>query len=463
MPLVRFSKLRRSQVALVAIMFVALVLRLWHLGGQLSGMLPFPELVAESSDIQAFATWAAQIAGGDWLCRSHFHPYMDWMQGYAPMAQFEEWWGGKEIYHQNPLFPYLLAISYLASGGSSVPLLVVQVLLSTFSVFLVYDLARRFVDEQAGLVAAGLLAVFAPSVVFDALLLRASLNSSLTLLSVWLLLRLKDRMDWRLAFGTGGCIAASFMLRPTGLVILVIGPLLLLQFAELRQGWRRWIPALVAGSVLVIGPFVARNLVVGAPTLAFSTRGAETVIHSNTRSVDPGFMRLPAAGQFRQYMNDGSSSMAAAIMTSIDSWPGGSVGWWLWHEWQKTICVFRDYEYSNNINFYFYRRATPPLRFLPTFGWFVGLGLVGLLLIAAYGRQRRLALVGLVALAALYVGAILGFALGRYRLPLAVMMTIPAGAAVSLVAGLLRSRSGRSIGVGVTALVVAIGVSVLSF
>ena len=79
MPLVRFSKLRRSQVALVAIMFVALVLRLWHLGGQLSGMLPFPEHVAESSDLQAFATWAAQIAGGDWLCRSHFHPYMDWM------------------------------------------------------------------------------------------------------------------------------------------------------------------------------------------------------------------------------------------------------------------------------------------------------------------------------------------------------------------------------------------------
>jgi 4-amino-4-deoxy-L-arabinose transferase-like glycosyltransferase len=461
--LVRVSKLRPAQLALLAIVSVAFMLRFWHLFSQLSGILPYPEQVAENSDIEAFAQWASQIAAGDWLCQNGFHPYMDWMRGYASMEQFEQWWGGKEIYHQNPLYPYLLAISYLVSGGSSVPLLVFQVLLSVVSVLLVYDLGRRFIDERAGLLAAGLLAVFPPSIVFDSLLLRASLNSSLTLLSIWLLVRLKDRQNGRLALSAGVCVAASFMLRPTGLLLLMAGPVLLLLFAELRASWRRWLPALVAGVVLVLGPFVARNLIVGAPALSFSTRGPETVIHSHTKSADPGFMSLPSAEEFRQYMDDGSGSMAAAIRTSIDSWPENSLAWWLWHEWQKVICVFRDYEYSNNVNFYFYRRATPLLGFLPTFGWFVGLGFVGVILLACCGRQRRLALIILVAMSALFAGSILGFALGRYRLPFAVLMTIPAGAAMSLMIRWFRSGSGRLVGAGSAALAVATGVSVLSF
>ncbi len=439
------------------------MLRFWHLFSQLSGILPYPEQVAENSDLEAFSQWASQIAAGDWLCQNCFHPYMDWMRGYASMEQFEQWWGGKEIYHQNPLYPYLLAISYLMTGGSSVPLLVFQVLFSVVSVVLVYDLGRRFVDERAGLFAAGLLAVFPPSIVFDSLLLRASLNSSLTLLSIWLLLRIKDQPGWRVALSAGVCVAASFMLRPTGLLLLIAGPALLLSFGELRARWRQWIPALLVGVVLVLSPFVVRNLIVGAPAVAFSTRGPETVIHSHTKSADPGFMSLPTPEAFRQYMDEGSASMTAAIATAIDSWPESSLGWWLWHEWQKAICVFRDYEYSNNVNFYFFRRATPLLRFLPTFGWFVGLGFVGLILVACCGRQRRLAGIVLVAMVALFVGSILGFALGRYRLPLAVLMTIPAGAAMSLMTRWLRSGNGRSIGTGFAALAVATGVSVLSF
>ena len=280
--MVRVSKLRPAQLTLLAIVSVAFMLRFWHLFSQLSGILPYPEQVAVNSDIEAFSQWASQIAAGDWLCQNYFHPYMDWMRGYASMEQFEQWWGGKEIYHQNPLYPYLLAISYLMTGGSSVPLLVFQVPFSVVSVVLVYDLGRRFVDERAGLLAAGLLAVFPPSIVFDSLLLRASLNSSLTLLSIWLLLRIKDQPHWRVALSAGVCVAASFMLRPTGLLLLIVGPALLLSFGDLRARWRQWFPALLVGIVLVLSPFVARNLIVGAPALAFSTRGPETVIHSSS-------------------------------------------------------------------------------------------------------------------------------------------------------------------------------------
>ena len=429
------SKIPRRFVVLGIILLVAFGLRSCHLTNHLASPLGHIEEASPYTDMGAFSTWAKQIADGDWLGEDTFHPYMDWMGfgpgGYRiPLEQFEAWWGGKEVYHQNPLFPYLLAVSY-AVTGSAVPLLVLQVLLSSLSLILVYDLGRRLLDVRAGLVAAGIAALFAPAVVLDAIVLRSSLNASITLLSLWLLLRLKDRGTGGLALGTGACLAASYMLRPTGLLLLLLGPLLLLLDRQTRGRWKAWLPTLVAGIVVVIGPFAARNVTVGAPLLKFSTRGAETVIHANVYGVDPGFMSLPGRGRFIDLMNRGHGSLTDALSASMDTWPPSPPASWSWHVWQKIVCVFSDYEYSNNINFYYFRRASPLLEWLPTFGWFAGLALVGMVLLAWRGRQRQAALIVLVGAGALFVGCLLGFAMGRYRMPLAILLTIPAGATVS--------------------------------
>ena len=121
---------RTGKIVLALILVGTLGLRCLHLYDRLQSPLAHPEELTSmsSTDIAAFATWAKQIAAGDVLCRDTYHPYMDWMTQIAPLTTFERWWGGKEIYHQSPLYPYLLAVSYWLSG-SSVPLLLLQVLL----------------------------------------------------------------------------------------------------------------------------------------------------------------------------------------------------------------------------------------------------------------------------------------------------------------------------------------------
>ena len=450
---------RKRLLAVGLILVVGLGVRSCHLANHLAGPWAHPEEVSTSTDMYAFAEWAKRIAAGDWLCRDSYHPFMDWMGTIAPLEKFEEWWGGKEIYHQTPLYAYMLAVSY-AVFDSNVPILVLQVLLSVLSAWLAFDLACQLWDAHAGYVAAVLTALFAPLIVLDTIQLRASFNSSFTLLTIWLLFRLRDRGTWGLALISGIASASGYLLRPNALVLMLLGPLVLLLESGSRASWRRWAPALLAGIVLAIAPFAIRNLIVGAPVLTFSTRGPETVIQANCKAADPGYMSTPGKDDYAAYMEAGHGSLSRALGAAIDTWPESSFSWWLWHQWQKITCVFCDYEHSNNINFYYSRRFTPLLEYLPTFGWFVGLGLVGVVLLGLRGRQRVASLVPLIALGGALLGCLLGFAMGRYRMPLAILMTIPAGATVSMIWGWIQEK--RFVPAGIAA-AAALALSVTSF
>jgi hypothetical protein len=241
-------------------------------------------------------------------------------------------------------------------------------------------------------------------------------------------------------------------------------PVVLLLEKATRSHWRSWAPALSLAFVVVIAPFAARNLLVGAPLLAFSTRGPETVIQANSKFAEPGSMSVPAKDDYVRLMAVGHGSVTRALTTAIDSWPAdSSLRWWLWHQWQKILCMFGDYEYANNVNFYYYRSLTPLLVYLPTFGWFVGFGLVGMLLLGLHGRQRAALWFPLLAAGALVAGCLLGFTMSRYRMPLAVLLTIPSGAAVSLILAWLRTATPRSIALAGVAFLVSLALCVASY
>lgn len=438
-PIRKLLDLCRQHRALAIIFGLSLLLRLVHLVHHLGTPLAHPEDLTPYTDIAAFATWGKQIAGGDWLGESFYHPYMDWMPAIAPLETFEAWWGGKEIYHQTPLYPYLLGISYLLTGGSSVPLLLLQVLFSAASVLLAYALARQLWDHQAGLCAAALLGLLAPSIVLDAFLLRASLNASLTLLALWLIFRLRQTPTRRLAAACGAVLAAGYLLRPTGLLLLLGTPVCLLLFQSTKSSLKTWLPAYGGAALGCLLPLYLRNLVVGAPLTRLSTRGPETIIQANTIYSDPGFMTTPPPEAYKQLMDEGAGSMTSALSTAIGTWPGG-MGDWLWHIGQKLLCVLTDYEYQNNINIYYFYEQFPLLQVLPGFGAIAGLGVAGIVLLLWRGKDRRLLWPCALAFGALVLGCLLGFALGRYRMPLAVLTCIPAGVACAQIWSSARAR-----------------------
>jgi len=425
------KKRRRATLVLFAILALAALVRLGHLTCHRAAPLGRPEEQFLYSDIRAFSVWAKGIAAGDLLCRETYHPYMEWMEEIAPLETFEAWWGGKEIYHQAPLYPYLLALSYTLAG-SPLPLLLFQVGLALLAIHLLYRLGRRFLDERAGLAAAAAAALFAPAVVLDALVLRSSLIASLTIITTWLLLELRRRPGPGRGAAAGVLLGLGILLKPTGLLLALLGPILLLTLLRPPGPVRRWLPALAAGLLLCLAPLAARNLAVGAPVTALGTRGPETIYQANNRHADPGFFQVPPAGEYRAAMEKAQGSLFAALGTAIGTWPEeGRLAWWLWHLGRKLQCTFLDYEHPNNTNFYYYRRQTPGLSRLPTFGWYAGLAAVGLVLLVRRTSRRKELLLPLAAFLTLLAGLLIAFVHGRYRMPPALLLALPLGATCS--------------------------------
>jgi hypothetical protein len=99
-----------SKILLLGILILGVLFRLLHFQVLTdTAFLKVPRLYAQS-DMYAFWQWAQTILAGDWLGRDTYHPYFIWMEKIAPLETWYQWWGGKEILQQAPLYPtYWLA------------------------------------------------------------------------------------------------------------------------------------------------------------------------------------------------------------------------------------------------------------------------------------------------------------------------------------------------------------------
>lgn len=182
---------KRTTWLLAAILGPALLVRLVHLWFLSDAAFPRTPLHCLETDMSAFWRWAQAILAGDWVGRDTYHPHFEWMQRIAPIETWYEWWGGKEIYHQAPLYPYLLA-AVLAVKHSPTFALGVQLVLGTVQPLIMFCLARRlFDDNRVGLVSATLTALYGPFVFYQGVLLRDWLPPILEPLIVLMVLRVK--------------------------------------------------------------------------------------------------------------------------------------------------------------------------------------------------------------------------------------------------------------------------------
>ncbi|HTF57080.1 MAG TPA: glycosyltransferase family 39 protein, partial [Planctomycetota bacterium] len=139
----------------------------------------------DQSDLHFFDQWGRQIAGGDWLSKGTLHPFHEW-HGRVAKAYFEShpgeeersramgkdparalwnrWYGGR-LFHQEPLYAYLVGITYGIFGPDPRWVYAWQMALGVLSILLAWVIARRqFGDLAAGV--AGALAVLCGPVLF---------------------------------------------------------------------------------------------------------------------------------------------------------------------------------------------------------------------------------------------------------------------------------------------------------
>lgn len=438
--------------ALVGIVVAAAGIRLLHFAAIADTAFPQFPLVFTESDMHAFWGWAQSIVAGDWMGRDTYHPSFAWMRDMAPVETWHRWWGGKETFHQAPLYPYAIAAVLLATGASAPgPVLLVQLVLGALQPLVLFALGRRVAGERAGLVAAGIAALYGPFVFHQGVLLRDWLPPILEPLALVLLLRAAERRrprDWILA---GAAVGVALLTRETALLLV---PAVAVWLLFVR--WGQWRAIAVAAVLLLLGfglaltPLVARNAVVGAPLLALSNRGGVTFVQHNAAASSPLWSELDPSLQ-KQILDEADRDGRSAVLATIATHGGDR-----WAVLRKVGMKLRGavdpIEIPSNVSFSYGRELSWVLRVLPTYGLIFPLGAVGLAL--SFRNWRRHVLLHL------YFGItvatlLISLPLARYRLPLATVLILYAGLAVSHAIDAVRARHGASLAAGLLAVAIA--------
>jgi tetratricopeptide (TPR) repeat protein len=362
-------------------------------------------------------------------------------------------WPGPEPFFRAPFYPYLLGALYWIFDGARLPIQAVHALISALGAGFAGLIAARLFNRRAGYLAGLLLATLWTSIYFSAELLLVSLAVTLNLLMLWILL---DREEGELSTtriaAAGLILGLSAITRPN---ILILLPLLIWFIWRERPSAKRTMGLVVflVALILPISPVAISNQVRGHDTVLIASQGGVNFYIGNNSRSDGRTAVVPDTRPTWQGGYEDAIAMAekdaghALKPSQVDRYfmrrglgfllddPGTAVKLY----GSKLRMLLGAAERSNNKYIYAWRDWSSLLR-LPIWpGWamILGLAVLGFFRCDWPGRSRRL-LIGVSALYALSI--LLFFVNARFRLPVAAILAIPAGAGLEAVWSSLRSR-----------------------
>jgi 4-amino-4-deoxy-L-arabinose transferase-like glycosyltransferase len=436
----------RAHLAGLAVFLLALALRVAYVHED-AAVIGLDVSRLSQTDNYVFAQWARLIADGDVLCREQPHAYHLWTREVAPESKWLEWYGGQQIYHQAPFYPYLVAAVYTLFDRRPETIGYVQAVLGALTCWLTWHLARRLVSPLAGLAAGLLLACMGSFYFYDAFILRDSLMALLTIVLAVALSGAVERDRPSAWIGAGAALGLFTLAKETGQPLLLLTLLLLAWFwREQPRRLARAAALLLVGWGLVTAPALWRNHEVGAPLMKLSTRGPEVVVAGNAAGQD-GVGWHPPTETMRQILMDSNFQIGRTALLTVATHradPWGFVALL----WNKTAACFNAWEVPNNVDFYLSRAHLTSLRLGFVSMWFVApAALLGLLL--GWPRRRELAVPYLL-LIALTASIVVLYILGRFRVQIVPLLALFAGLAIDWAWRKWRAR--RLMALGVAAL-----------
>lgn len=389
-----------------------------------------------------YRSWGLKIAAGDWI--------------------------GREVFEQGPLYAYLLGLFYRLAGPRDTWILILQLLAGVLTVGLIWDLTRRLFGLRAAAVSGALAALYGPAVFYECALMKTFLEPLFVLAALSAAVRApasRRPAGWWVA--AGAAVGLASLVREVHLLLLV--PLAIaasrpwVADAEWRPRLQRaFIP--VASCILMILPATLRNFAITGEFVAISAAGGENFYlaygpYAKGYYARPPFLRAAPYQEHQDFRDelflrtgtphsrgDCSRYWFRQGLTSALEHPGRS----LWLAWQKTRLLFNDFEFPDNENYPVSRELIAPLRWLPTFGCVVGLGLLGMAR-AALRLRRHLLPLGFTLV--LTLGVLLTFNIGRYRAAFVPLLLIFSGrAVVGLLTAVRRGSYANAAGAGLVTL-----------
>ena len=188
--------------------------------------------------------------------------------------------------HWSFLYPLYLAGTYAITGYHPLAARLLQGAVGgALMCFLVYKIGRRVSDENTGLVAAGLAAVYGYFIYYNVALMTETFSIVLILLTLYLSIELKENPTPIRWVGLGLSLGLAALLRQT---VLLFAPFLLFWlFMELKaRGIRWWYFALPVFIIfLVISPWTLRNYLAYREFLLLNSNAGYALYASNNPSL----------------------------------------------------------------------------------------------------------------------------------------------------------------------------------
>ena len=378
-------------------------------------------------------------------------------------------WLGPGLYFASPLYVYFLA-AILAAAQSFTAARVVQIVLGTATVALVYAAAREWFGRRAAWLAAVLAALTGLFTFHEALLLPSALDPFLTaasLASLACALTNRPAQEGRLSrfvpgvsmwfFVSGVAFGVQALNRPDVLLPAAAMAGMLIVRAVRRAGWRAGGSELLmaAGLVVTLLPITIRNVAVSGVWSAASSPGGLSFYVGNNADADGTNHPVPGiTSNIKGQHEDARRVAEAAAGRRLDEGEVSSYFYGLGRTWirlhpgdavtlfaRKLRFVFTSGHVALNYSYPFYAYDAGTLLAVLFVGpWLLlPLGIVGLAIgippgppkPGEGGRTEYLIWLSFVPLYAVSVAAF--FVTERSRLPLLVPMCIGAGGALDRV------------------------------
>jgi len=360
---------------------------------------------------------------------------------------------GDRIFFMSPLYPYLTGLVYALVGALPWKMMALQGLLGVGTVLLLYRWGARLMGRTVGWVAAGLAALYAPFIFYEATLLTATiilfLSAVILNLTESVLAGARRRDLWLL----GIVLGLSALARPLALMFLPL--IYLLFFMNHRPTTVRHSAIVTVGVLIILLPVGIRNLVIGGDfTLTTSSAGMNFHVGNNPDATGLYWEAPFLSSVEPQYEDEDYRRVASEVvgreLTTREAgsyWFSRSLDWMINHPFgyitllaRKIFYFWNRAEFANNISIYLGRSLSPLLKFNPVGFWLIGpLGLAGLIRMwRRFGWKR--ARVAWLWLAAYFVGCVIFFVASEYRLPVVLPLMVGTGALIVEVVERFKAR-----------------------
>jgi 4-amino-4-deoxy-L-arabinose transferase-like glycosyltransferase len=442
------AKGQRIHIWAFAIFVLAFALRILHIAAIYKNS---PFFTVLPGDLGAYDRWAREIIEHGWL--------------------------GKDIFYQDPLYPYFLAFLYKVVGRDFLWIYVVQAFLGAITSLLLVVLGNRIFSRPAGIFAGLLYALYGPAIYFDGLLLKVTLSAFLFTLAIYLFLHEELENVGPSQFFSGFFLGLACLTRAN--FILTLPVILVTLLVNRNNRINKKIVMLIlflVGVVSALAPVIARNYMVGNDLVLTTAQAGQNFYighnpDANGTYIKLNFVRPDPLHEQEDFKIEAEKRIGRKLSPSEVS------RYWLQQgiefiqnnpledfklTGKKLLLFLNNYEIPDNHNFYFHQRYSKVLQILPiSFGLlapFFLLGFLGMLF------ERRAATSSLFFIQVVYiVSVIIFYVFSRYRMVALPIFCLSAGYGLSMLQDQFRRAQWQKLAASLIILACGFGLANFKF